>query len=296
MSEKAPRRLVLHADDVGMAHGCNVAFAELSQLGTCSAGSVMVPCPWFLEAAELAAKNTYLDLGVHLTLNCEYEQYKWRPVSAPPASAGLTDDRGYFHRSVATTRRQAHPDAVATELRMQITLALSAGIDVTHLDAHMGAALAPEFCQTYVELGREFGLPVLMPSRIARYGPKKHLAGSNEDIFLAEVERARKSGMPVFNDVPETAWTLGDEATQQDRTQIYRHLITEVGEGLTYFSLHFCAPGEIEFITPKSWRARVGEYELFRQTNIRDWLAEQDIELVGMRPMRDALRRGERCG
>ena len=49
------KRVVIHEDDVGMSHGANTAFVELSQLGTCSSGSVMVPCPWFPEAAEIAA-------------------------------------------------------------------------------------------------------------------------------------------------------------------------------------------------------------------------------------------------
>jgi predicted glycoside hydrolase/deacetylase ChbG (UPF0249 family) len=66
---EARRVVVIHEDDVGMTHGSNAAFAELSALGTCSAGSVMAPCPWFPEAVEMALANPALDLGVHLTLN-----------------------------------------------------------------------------------------------------------------------------------------------------------------------------------------------------------------------------------
>jgi predicted glycoside hydrolase/deacetylase ChbG (UPF0249 family) len=54
------KRVVIHEDDVGMSHGANAAFVELSGLGTCSSGSVMVPCPWFPEAAEIAARNPQL--------------------------------------------------------------------------------------------------------------------------------------------------------------------------------------------------------------------------------------------
>ena len=56
MKDKAGRkRVVIHADDLGMTHGANAAFVELSALGACSSGSVMVPCPWFPEIAEIAA-------------------------------------------------------------------------------------------------------------------------------------------------------------------------------------------------------------------------------------------------
>ena len=106
------RRLVLHEDDVGMCHGANTAFFELSKLGVCSSGAVMVPCPWFLELAEVAAADSSLDVGVHLTLNAEKQYYKWGPLTAPSRTSGLVDDLGYFHPDVATTRRKAHPDAV----------------------------------------------------------------------------------------------------------------------------------------------------------------------------------------
>ena len=76
------RRVVVHQDDVGMCHGANVAFVELSRLGTITCGSVMVPCPWFSEIAELAADDPTLDLGVHLTLTAEKTHYRWRPLTA----------------------------------------------------------------------------------------------------------------------------------------------------------------------------------------------------------------------
>jgi hypothetical protein len=57
------RLVVIHGDDVAMTHGANAAFAELSAIGTCSAGSVMVPCPWFPEVAEMAATNGTFDVG-----------------------------------------------------------------------------------------------------------------------------------------------------------------------------------------------------------------------------------------
>src|SRR5947209_12339772 len=137
------KRVVIHEDDVGMSHGANAAFVELSGLDTCSSGSVMVPCPWFPEAAEIAARDPRLDLGVHLTLTSEQKPYRWRPLTSPAKSAGLTDALGYFWPDVPTARKAA-PDAVEAELRAQLETAFSAGIDVTHLDAHMGTAQMPE--------------------------------------------------------------------------------------------------------------------------------------------------------
>lgn len=99
----------------------------------------MVPCPWFPEAADLAVTNRELDVGVHLTLTSEKRPYRWRPLTAPPRSAGITDEFGYFWADVTSVRRSAVPEAVEIELRAQIDTALATGIDVTHLDGHMGA-------------------------------------------------------------------------------------------------------------------------------------------------------------
>ena len=92
--------IVLHVDDVGMCHGANVAFAELSRIGAVDAGSVMVPCPAFAEAAALASRDAALDLGVHITLTAEKRHYRWGPVSKATAASGLVDEDGYLHRSV----------------------------------------------------------------------------------------------------------------------------------------------------------------------------------------------------
>lgn len=200
------RRVVIHQDDVGMCHGANVAFVELSRRGTITCGSAMVPCPWFSEIAELAAGDPTLDLGVHLTLTAEKAFYRWRPLTAPRPSAGLTDPSGHLWRDVASVRRHADPDAVEAELAAQVEAALDAGIDVTHLDAHMGAAIAPELGDIYVRLGAEHDLPVLLTSSLTGYAPSDHLAGATETDYAPIVEAARSFGQPIFDEARETPW------------------------------------------------------------------------------------------
>ena len=187
------RELVIHADDVGMCHGANTAFVELSAAGTITSGSVMVPCPWFPELAELAVGDDSLDVGVHLTLNAEKPFYRWRPVSNATQASGLIDADGYLWRDVTSVRRAAHPDAVETEWRAQIDRAIAAGIDITHLDADMGSALAPEWCDRYIALGVEYRVPVLITKELAGYAPNNHLAGVDESAFAA-VRRHCPSG------------------------------------------------------------------------------------------------------
>jgi predicted glycoside hydrolase/deacetylase ChbG (UPF0249 family) len=193
------RSVVIHEDDVAMTHGANVAFAELSAIGTCSAGSVMVPCPWFPEAAEMAATHGTLDVGVHLTLTSEKEPYRWRPLMAPPRSAGLTDDLGYFWTDVPSVRRSAVPEAVETELRAQIDAALAAGIDVTHLDAHMGAVNMPEFVDIYLRLGRDYKVPILLVRDIVRFYPTHTLSRSSWNVTTPRLAKREQTDFRSAN-------------------------------------------------------------------------------------------------
>ena len=278
------KRVVIHEDDVGMSHGANTAFVELSELGSCSSGSVMVPCPWFPEAAAIAVADPTLDLGVHLTLTSEQTPYRWRPVTAPPPSAGLTDPLGYFWPDVPSARK-ADPAAVEAELRAQIDYALDAGIDVTHLDCHMGTAQMPEFTAILRRLGHDYRLPVLLVKDLSGYNPASYAGPLDPAPYDAEVAAARAAGEPVFEIVHETPW-----GRKTDAETAYRAIFADIPEGLTFLSMHFNAPGDFETINPRDAWVRTEEYTLFRTGKIAEWIDEFDLELIGMRGLRDDLR------
>ncbi len=95
------RVLILHADDVGSSHSANAAAFECLEKGSLTSGSVIVPAPWFPEAAAYAREHPEADLGVHLTLTCEYDFYRWRALTDRSAGPGLYDDECYLWRTVA---------------------------------------------------------------------------------------------------------------------------------------------------------------------------------------------------
>jgi predicted glycoside hydrolase/deacetylase ChbG (UPF0249 family) len=221
------KRVVIHEDGVGMTHGANAAFVEPSRRGACSSGSVMVPCRWFPEAAEIAANDAGLDLGVHLTLASEQKPYRWRPLTSPPRSSGLPDECGYFWPDVPRARR-------------------ADGIDPTPLDAHMGAAQMPEFVGILRRLGREYRLPVLLVKDLSRYNPVTYAGPLDTTGYDAEVA-ARAEGDPIFDIVFETPWTR-----RTDAETAYRAIFAEIPVGLTFLSMHFNKPGDFEVIAPES--------------------------------------------
>lgn len=277
--------VVIHADDLGASHGANAAYKELAQLGVCSSGSVMVPCPWFLEVAAMAADDPPLDLGVHLTLTSEMKNYKWRPLTKPPKSAGMTDDYGYFLASVTDLRARAHPDAVEAELRAQVDMALASGIDVTHFDDHAGSVLAPEFAAIYIRLGLEYRLPVLMTPSLMNYGGVHNLPGVDDDAYQRHAADAQAQGFRLFDRILETPWTRTGPAEPA-----YREMIGQIAPGYNFMAMHFTKPGDISAIDLGYHHLRTDEYELFRDGDFRNWLQQQGLTIIDMRRIRDELR------
>ena len=153
--------LLIRCDDVGMCHSVNAAVRRLIATGLPFSVSVMTPCPWFTEAAEILRDHPRVSVGVHLTLNSEWQHYKWGPVLGAAAVPSLVDAKtGYFFSSSAELlRREIDLGEVDRELRAQIARALDAGLEVDYLDYHMLTALStPELRAVVERLAAEHGL------------------------------------------------------------------------------------------------------------------------------------------
>lgn len=282
---RAARQVIIHEDDVGMCHGANTAYLDLFRRGVCSSGSVMVPCPWFPEIAEAAQNDPTLDLGVHLTLTSEKKHYRWGPLTRPSAAAGLTDAYGYLWNNVGDLRRRAHPEAVEAEMRAQIDRALAMGIDVTHLDAHQYAALAPEFVNIYARLGAEYRVPVMFPRDFAAIDYRPNLGAVDLAVYPTIADRLAEVDHPLMDALRETPWVRAGDAESA-----YRRMLAGLPAGLSFLALHFNAPGEIEAIEPGSAHIRTEEYAAFAAPAFAAWLAAEGLQPVGFRGFRDALR------
>lgn len=143
-----------------MCHAVNEATIIALEKGIVTCGSIMVPCPWFLEIAEYCREHPQADLGIHITLTSEWKYYRWGPVSLKVPS--LIDKEGYLWRSVEDVVKHATPEEVETEIRAQVQRAIDFGIKPTHIDTHMLTVYAlPEFSKSYYKVAHEFGIPVL---------------------------------------------------------------------------------------------------------------------------------------
>ena len=151
------RAIILNADDFGMCHAANTAIVDLLTSSRIDSSTVMVPCSWSPEALAFAASRPDLDVGVHLVLTSEWARYRWRPLTGSDTS--LVDAAGFFPTDVLSVEQNASDEDVAAELSAQLQTALDAGVDVTHLDNHMGSVYG-------LVTGRDFLRPVCRVCRI----------------------------------------------------------------------------------------------------------------------------------
>jgi hypothetical protein len=267
------RTLILHHDDLGASRSANRAFVELCDKGVVTSGSVMVPCPWFADLAQIARDRPDLDIGVHLTLTSEFPRCRWRPMTG---AKGLMDASGHFPATAAEAANR-DPALVRAELLAQIDAALDAGIDVTHLDTHMLTMAFPSLLPLYLELGERYDLPIVLSRDATRFLPP----GSNlSDAFRALDQR----GIPPIGQAIQSP--LQDPAPT---SATYAALFDAAGPGLTFCAFHFTAPGDAEWMSDDS-PTRLAEYRIFASGWANDFLADRGFHLSGMRAIRDRIR------
>jgi len=159
-SAGSPVYLIVRADDAGMSHSVNTALERLMSSGIPVSVSVMWPTPWYQETVEILKRHPAVSVGIHLTLNSEWKNYRWGPVLGRTAVPTLVDTNGYFFSS-SEALHQNHPKLaeVEQELRAQIDRAVHSGLKIDYVDYHMGTALRyPEFRAIAERLAQEYGL------------------------------------------------------------------------------------------------------------------------------------------
>lgn len=256
-------------DDLGSGHGANRAFFELTEAGLVTCGSVMVPGPWFREVAERADGH---DIGVHLTLTSEWPTCRWAPISTASRASGLIDDDGYFWRDLDSLRRHLVPEAAEAELRAQIERTVAAGIQPTHLDAHMAAAMLPELLDAHVRLAEEYGAIPILPRAIS-WAP-------DQAAYDATVQGLDRAGRPVIDHFRGTF-----PLPRSELPSAWKTMIANLPPGITHMALHATAPGEFSAMAPDHSEWRFGEYELLKSGAVRRFCENAGVTTIGTRDL-----------
>ena len=154
--------VLLRVDDIGMNHSVNTAVKELAESGIPFSTSIMFACPWYQEAVAILKNHPNISIGVHLTLNAEWQYYRWGPVLGRTAVPSLVDSLGYFLPSVSAFLSSNYKlDEVENELATQIERALGSGLKIDYVDYHMGTAVStPELRAVVEKLAKRYKLGI----------------------------------------------------------------------------------------------------------------------------------------
>lgn len=179
------KTLLIRCDDMGMSHSVNMAFKELIESGLNFSTSVMFPCAWYQEAVDILKANPQITVGIHLTLNAEWKNYRWGPIAGKDKVPSLVDEDGYFFPSRATFfANNPKAEEIEIELRAQIERAINSGIKISYVDYHMGTAVdQPEHRAIVEKLAKEYGLA------ISRYFGEE----DTESMYAIDIDKKQDS-------------------------------------------------------------------------------------------------------
>jgi chitin disaccharide deacetylase len=271
------RLLIIHADDLGLAHSVNEATFLALETGCISSASVMIPCPTLPEVAACLRSHPEFDIGIHLTLTSEWSSYRWGPVAPKSRVPSLLDSSGYFWTDSKLAVPRCKVEEVEYELRAQVERALELGIHPTHLDTHMLMLFeTPKLFLSLVKVAREYKLPFLAV-RIAEAPEEVRVAIHEQDIVLDYLLRVHKTVAP---DEWATWYAQAVTGLEPGLTQLTVHL------GYDNAELRALAGDRTDF--GSAWRQR--DLQVVSSTEFRELILQKEIKVVDWKGLQEGIR------
>jgi len=277
--EPDAKLLIIHADDLGVAHSENIASILAMKIGMVNSASIMMPCPWISEIADYAKVNLSADLGLHLTLTSEWKHMKWSPVAPLGQVSSLVDSLGFFYDNCMDFGKFAKAEEVEIELRAQIEKAYKMGIYPTHLDTHMGCLIfnSAEVFEIYLKLGREYKIPVMVGRFFLQTVPQKF-----KDLIHAE------------DIIIEKVLTANPSDFESGLADFYQHTLENLSSGIQILLIHIAFDNaEMQALTIDHplWGAkwRQEDFNFFTSEACEKILKAENIQLITWRQLQKAV-------
>lgn len=263
--------LIVHADDIGVAHSVNAATFKAFESGLVTSGSIMIPCAWLPEVAAYARTHADADLGLHLTLTSEWATYRWGGVLSKERAPTLYAADGYLYPSESEASSHADVREAEAEVRAQIARARAFGISPTHLDSHMRTLYETRtLFEMLLRVGREEGLPVMVSREWFTDAPFLPAALGPEGVALDHIE------------------TITPAVKPENWAQFYRDFVKSIRPGVTELIIHLAYDDEeMRAVTREhpdwgsAWRQR--DFDYTTSEEFRRLLKENNVKLITWR-------------
>ncbi len=270
--------LIIHCDDIGLSHSVNTAFIKAVENGAVTCGSIMVPCPWATEIERYVKGHPGTDVGVHVTLTAEWDDYKWGGISPSDQIPSLLDKDGYFYPSVELLGKAVKAAEAEKEIDAQIDRAVEMGAQPTHIDTHMGSVMAnPELVKIYLGLSDKYHLPVLFPRAYLSW-------------FTPEVSKTL--GSKIF--LLDNLFMLEPDMIKGKWIDPYKKVLEEMKPGLNEIIVHLAVDNDEMKAVCKghddygsTWRQN--DLDMVLSMEFKDLLKENHVILIGWKQIKDVM-------
>jgi hopanoid biosynthesis associated protein HpnK len=232
------KRLVVTADDFGLAAEVNEAVEQAHTHGVLSAASLMVGAPAAADAVARARRMPRLRVGLHLVL---VEGWPAAPAADIPdlldRSGSLRNDLAAY--GLAIMIRPAVRRQIRTEIRAQFEAFRATGLALDHVNAHQHYHLHPAILAELLDIGRDYGMTALRVPfepiaflRSVERTPRTGVMTVAAPWAARMLRRARSAGLIVADQVFGLAWSGAMTETRlvglieglaPGRTEIYTH-------------------------------------------------------------------------
>ena len=271
---KEDKLLIIHGDDVGVSHSQNNATFEALKSGLVTSTSMMVPSAWSAEVGVMAKEIPNADIGIHITLTNEWNNYNWPPKAGKSVVPGLTNEKGFMYPDCPPVTANASPEEVELEIRAQIKGANEMGITPTHLDSHMGCIFygRPEYLRSYLKIAQELKIPAMVNTQIM-----EGIIKPNKAIF----EGINLENIPVINEII----MANPEDYKSGMEEFYTKQLTNLKPGVHVMLIHLAFDDEeMNAVTAghDSYHApwRQADFDFFTSEKAKELIQKNNIKLI----------------
>src|SRR5215216_1276301 len=265
------RLLIINADDFGMCHSVNAAIFRAFEEGLLHSATLMVPCPWALQAMHFLAEHPEIPFGVHLTALSDWLDYRWGAVMPKEKVPSLINPEGYFYNFEQMPEFLAYVnlEELEMEFRAQIEAVLAAGLQPTHLDWHaLRISGRRDILERMRKLAREYGLALRV-------------------MGTSWIETLQNQGLPTIDYDFMDSYLL-DPATKSAR---YTQMLRELPAGLSEWAVHPALDSaELLAIERERNHIRQTDFDFLISQEAKEIVREEGIILMDYRALQGVWR------
>jgi chitin disaccharide deacetylase len=283
------RRLIVNADDFGIASGVNRGVVEGHQRGVVTSATLMACGARFDEAVAWAARTQKLSIGCHVVLvdgSPTLPAAKVSSLAVPNSGLELRFRESLVSFALLAATGQLDQQQIEAEITAQVQKLQAAGISVSHLDSHKHTHMFPVVLKSMLGAARKCGVRAIR-------NPFEPLIFANMRHWKRQFQlRILRGYRATFRkELAESAMftpdgCIGMAATGGLTLATFQALIENLPEGTWEFVSH---PGyndaDLNQVKTRLRDSRERELAILTSDEVKQLLHSQGVDLISYRDL-----------